>query len=393
MPDSTTIAPDHTANRVRAYLEQRRDEMVDLLGRLVLAESPSLEPDSQHAVQSILGEAFTDIGYDVRHLPGEITGGQLHVLDTSREGAPYQLMVGHCDTVWPRGTLDRMPMTVENGHLRGPGSFDMKGGLVQILFALRTLRALDLEPEVAPSVLVNSDEEIGSPESKPHVERLAAGADRALIIEPAMGPEGLIKTARKGISRYTLNIRGRSAHAGLEPELGVSAIRELAHQIERIYSLNEPREGVTVNVGVIDGGSRPNVVAEGARAEIDVRVLSDEQAARIDRALRSLTPVTPGIELELSGAMEASPLERTPRNRALWHAVQGAGRRLGLALDETIAGGASDGNTTSMFTATVDGLGTLGDGAHADHEFVDITTMPERAAMLALVVLEPPLTV
>ena len=392
MPDPTTATPDHTATRVRTYLEERRDEMVDLLGRLVVAESPSLEPESQYPVQSILGDAFTDIGYEVRHLPGEITGGQLHVLDPSREGSPSQLLVGHCDTVWPRGTLERMPLTIENGHLRGPGAFDMKGGLVQIVFALRALRALELEPAVAPIVMVNSDEEIGSPESKPHIERLAAAADRALIIEPAMGPQGLIKTARKGISRYTLHIRGRAAHAGLEPERGSSAIRELAHQIENIYALNAPHEGITVNVGVIDGGSRPNVVAEGARAEIDVRVLSDAQAARIDAALRSLAPVTPGTVLELSGAQEASPLERTPRNRALWNAVQRAGRRLGLALEETTAGGASDGNTTSVFTATVDGLGTLGDGAHADHEFVDITTMPERAAMLALLVLEPPLT-
>lgn len=392
MPDPTTIAPDHAATRVRAYLEERQDEMVDLLGRLVLAESPSLEPESQRAVQSMLGEAFTDIGYDVELLPGEITGGHLHVLDADREGAPCQLMVGHSDTVWPRGTLARMPMTIENGRLLGPGAFDMKGGLVQIVFALRALRELDMEPAVAPTVLVNSDEEIGSPESKSHVERLAAAADRALILEPAMGPEGLIKTARKGISRYTLRIRGLAAHAGLEPERGVSAIRELAHQIEHIYALNAPEEGVTVNVGVIDGGSRPNVVADGARAEIDVRVLSDEQADRIDRALRSLTPVTPGTELELSGQLEASPLGRTPRNRALWDAVQRAGGRLGLALEETIAGGASDGNTTSCFTATVDGLGTLGDGAHADHEFVDITTMAERAAMLALVLLEPPLT-
>ena len=392
MPDLTTVTSDHTATRVRAYLVERQDEMVDLLGRLVLAESPSLEPESQGVVQSILGEAFTDIGYDVIHLPGEITGGQLHVLDRGREGAPYQLMVGHTDTVWPRGTLDRMPMTVENGHLRGPGAFDMKGGLVQIVFALRALRELELEAAVAPTVLVNSDEEIGSPESKVHIERLAAAADRALILEPAMGPEGLIKTARKGISRYTLHIHGRAAHAGLEPERGVSAIRELALQIEHIYKLNAPHEGITVNVGVIDGGSRPNVVAEGARAEIDVRVLSDEQAEQIDRALRSLTPVTPGIELELRGQLEASPLERTPRNRALWEAVRRAGSRLGLTLEETIAGGASDGNTTSCFTATVDGLGTLGDGAHADHEFVDITTMAERAAMLALVLLEPPLT-
>lgn len=387
------MTPDDIATRIRAYLDERRDAMVDLLGRLVQSESPSHEPDSQRAVQSMVGEALTDSGYEVEHLPGEITGGQLHAVATGRVGDPYQLMVGHCDTVWPLGTLERMPMEVENGQLRGPGSFDMKGGLVQIVFALRALRGLDLEPPLALAVFVNSDEEIGSPESRVHIERLAAGADRALIIEPAMGPEGFIKTARKGISRYTLRVRGRSSHAGLDPERDASAIRELAHQIERIYALNAPDEGLTVNVGVIEGGSLSNVVAEEARAEIDVRVLSDEQARRVERALQALRPSFPGTTLEISGQQEASPLERTPRNRALWEAVRRAGRRLDLNLEETIAGGASDGNTTSRFTPTVDGLGTLGDGAHADHEYVDIATMPERAAMLALVLMEPPLSI
>jgi glutamate carboxypeptidase len=391
LPDTAPAGRDDVAARIHAYLEERRDDMVDLLSRLVLSESPTLVPESQRGVQSILGEALTDIGYEVEHLPGEMTGGQLHVGEPGRRGGPYQLLVGHSDTVWPLGTLERMPLEVENGQLRGPGSFDMKGGLVQIVFALQALRRLDLRPTVAPTVFVNSDEEIGSPESKAHLERLAADADRALILEPAMGPKGLIKTARKGISRYTLRVRGRSAHAGLDPERGASAIRELAQQIEIIYALNSPHEGVTVNVGVISGGSLSNIVAADARAEIDVRVLSDEQAARVDRALHSLQPVTPGVNLELSGGQEASPLERTPRNRALWAAVQRAGRLVGLELGETIAGGASDGNTTSVFTATVDGLGTLGDGAHADHEYVDIATMPERAAVLALVLLEPPL--
>ncbi len=389
------------AQRLHTHLEQRRRAMVDLLARLVATESPSLVPESLHAVQAILTDAFSEAGYQVRRIPGEATGGQLVAAPPERRGLatpdggprePFQLLVGHCDTVWPLGTVEHMPVVVEDGRLRGPGSFDMKGGLVQIVSALAALHDLELEPEVMPVVFINSDEEIGSPESRPHLERLAARADRALIIEPALGPTGLIKTARKGIGRYTLRVRARAVPSVPDPEAGSAAILTLARLVERLYELGAPDEGVTINVGVIRGGSPSSLHPDEARAEIDVRVRTRAQAETVDEALRHLSAPIDGVEVEITGMREAPPLERTPRNRRLWETVRRAGADLGLELQETAAGGASDGNTTSLFTATVDGMGTLGDGAHAEHEFVDTRTMPERAALLALVLLKPPLS-
>jgi len=284
-----------------------------------------------------------------------------------------------------------MPFEVDGQHLRGPGAFDMKGGLVQLVFALDALRTLGLEPEVTPVILLNSDEEIGSRESTRFIRALARLADRALILEPSMGPQGALKTARKGVGRYTVTVKGKAAHAGLDPERGVSAILELSHVIQQLFALNDPARGVTVNVGTIDGGLRPNVIAPESRAVVDVRVASVADAIAIDTAIKGLKPTAAGSELIIEGAIGRPALEHTPRNRILWQRAQALGRELDLALTEDMAGGGSDGNTTSLYTATLDGLGPVGDGAHARHEYLDIDRTLQRAALLALLLLEPPL--
>ncbi|MFQ5690109.1 MAG: M20 family metallopeptidase [Gemmatimonadota bacterium] len=380
------------APRILAHLREHRAEMTALLRDLTRIESPSTVPRTQRAVFDLLVRAAEPIGLRPRHIRGRRSGGHLY-LGPARETrcGPYQLLIGHCDTVWPLGTLARMPVTVEGDVLRGPGAFDMKGGVVQALYALRTLRDLGLEPPVAPVAFINSDEELGSPESARHIARLARGADRAYVLEPALGPEGKLKTARKGVGHFVVRVTGQSAHAGLEPEAGASAILELAHLIQRLHSLNDLSRGVTVNVGMVEGGVRPNVVAAESRAEVDVRVPTREDARDVERAIRSFCAETPGTRIDIEGGMQHLPMERTARNRALWAEARRLGTALGLELREGFSGGASDGNTTSRYTATLDGLGAVGDGAHAPHEFVRLDRMVERTALLALLLLLPPI--
>lgn len=266
----------------------------------------------------------------------------------------------------------------------------MKAGLTQIIVALRMIRKLGLDPAVTPVVLVNSDEEIGSPESGKHIRRVAKRAVRALIPEPGMGPEGKLKTIRKGWSRYTVKVTGKAAHAGLDPRAGASAILELSHLIQTLHGMTDLDAGVTVNVGVISGGTRSNVIAPSASAEVDVRVMTMDRAEELRERIRGLTASVSGTSVQILEGGAVPPLEGTPRNRALWEAVRAAGLELGLTLEEETAGGGSDGNTTSQYTATLDGLGAVGDGAHAPHEFIFVGKLVERCALLARILLLEP---
>ena len=383
---------ESVAERIREHLSARRTEMAELLTRLVEAESPTVDPETQRGPQQLLTGRLEALDYRVRRYPGVTSGGMLLARPASRvRGDPIQIVIGHCDTVWPSGTIAGMPARIEAGRLYGPGSFDMKGGLVEILFATETLRDLDLRPTVAPVVLVNSDEETGSGDSWLLIERLARIADRAFVLEPALGPEGRLKTARKGNGQFLLRVSGRAAHAGLEPEKGASAILELSLCIQRLFELNDPDRGITVNVGTIDGGLGTNVVAPTSEATIDVRILHASDSPRIEQAIRSLKAQTPGTELEITGAINRQPMERTRRNRRLWHSALRSAEELGIEIEEGVSGGGSDGNITSLYCATLDGLGPVGDGAHAMHEHVLVDSLPDRAALLAMLLLEPSL--
>jgi glutamate carboxypeptidase len=366
--------------------------MAGLLADLARLESPSLVPAAQGPVLDRLEGELRALGCTVRRLRGRRSGGHLYAAPRRRrEGEPpaAQLLLGHCDTVWPNGMLAAMPVEERDGRLYGPGVYDMKGGLVQGLFALRALRELDLEPPAVPVLFVNSDEEIGSGESERWVRRLARRVRRVFVLEPSLGPEGRLKTARKGVGRFVVTVRGRAAHAGLEPERGASAVLELAHVIQHLYALADPARGITLNVGIVAGGLRGNVVAPEARAEVDVRVLRREDAPALAAAIRGMAPATPGTTIEVEGGVDRPPLAMTAANRRLWEAAEEAGRRLGLTLGHGLAGGASDGNTTSLYTATLDGLGAVGGGAHSLDEHVELARMPERAALLALLLLAP----
>jgi glutamate carboxypeptidase len=384
---------DHAlAHDLVAYLRNCLPDMVALVQQFVALESPSTVPESQLPVLQLLTDTLQDCGYDTHRIPGRLTGG--HVLARPRQRRrpqPIQLLLGHCDTVWPVGTLKDMPLELGEGIMRGPGVYDMKAGLVQMLYALHALQMLHLEPTVTPVVLINSDEEIGSLESTRHIRRLARIADRAFVLEPSLGLDGKLKIARKGVGNFTVTVKGKAAHAGLNPEAGASAILELSYVIQQLFALNDPEHGVTVNVGMIDGGLRPNVVAPESRAIVDVRMRTREDATRVEERIRQLQATTPGVTLEITGRIGRLPMEPTPRNTALWEQARRLGRLLPLEVEGGVAGGASDGNTTSLFTATLDGLGAVGDGAHARHEFIYVPQMVERTAFLAVLLLMPSL--
>lgn len=385
--------PARASREWRATLDQVRGARSDFLGflrSLCEVESPTSAWETQRGVHAILTPALEELGFEVRVVPGRVSGDHILAVPKSRPtGVRPQLVIGHSDTVWKLGTLESMPVREVEGRLHGPGTLDMKGGLTQVVFALRALRALDRWPSVPPIIFVNADEEVGSPDSKRHVRRLARCAGRTWVVEPALGKEGRIKTARKGVGSFEIDIHGRAAHAGLDPLSGASAIVEAANVIRKVTALNDHDRGATLNVGVIEGGTRPNVVAAHARLSVDVRVISSEDGDQIDAALRALEPVDPRVRITVSGGMRIAPLERTPRNVALWNAVRDEAESGGFTLEDALAGGGSDGNTTSLVCATVDGLGCVGDGAHADHEHIMIEPTLDRCAILAHLLMLP----
>jgi glutamate carboxypeptidase len=382
-----------SASDILEYLQSKRQDMIELLKHMAEAESPSDVPSAQHDIREIIINRLQILGYRAWRIPGRLSGGMLYARPARRQrGAPAQLMLGHYDTVWPLGTLNDMPFVEDGEVVRGPGVFDMKGGIVQALLALEAIQHFGSEPSVTPHVFLNSDEEIGSRESRRYIERLAPLMDRVLVLEPSLGPSGKLKTARKGIGRFTVTVKGEAAHAGLDPGAGASAILELSHVIQSLFSLNDLDRGVTVNVGTIDGGLRPNVVAPKSQAVVDVRVATQKDAEQIESTIRGLESVTPGTTLQVEGGFGRPPMERTPANRRLWNLARQLGTNLGLELEEGLAGGGSDGNTSSLYTATLDGLGAVGDGAHAHHEHLIPGKSLERAALLALLLLAGPLS-
>lgn len=372
------------------HLDSNEADLISMCDKLVSIESPSDDPAATRVVLEHLTGEFAQLDYRYRLSPPDQSGGYLYARPHHRpRRAPTQMVLGHVDTVWPIGTLATMPGRVDGTEMHGPGVFDMKAGIVQILFALRTLRDLDIEPPATPLVLFNSDEEIGSRESRMAIDRLSRIVARAFVCEPGLGPNGALKTARKGLGKYTVTVHGRAAHAGLDPDSGASAILELSSVIQRLFALNDRDRDITVNVGTIEGGIQANVIAPRSQAVVDVRVLDHDDARYIDAAIRSIEPVTDGTSIAVSGGFGRPPMVRTARNADLFDKAKRIGETLGMEIGEVTAGGGSDGNTTSQHTATLDGLGIIGDGAHAPSERIDIRNLVPRTALLAALLMEP----
>jgi len=381
-------------NRILNYLKLHENEMIEFLKSIVKIETPSRSPSSQKKIFIIIKNELQSLKYFCFQSKGERTGGYLYARPLKRnKSLPIQILVGHCDTVWPKDTIKKMPILNVDGKIKGPGIYDMKVGLTQIIFALKAIKELKLKLLVTPVLLINSDEEIGSYESTAIIKRLSKISNRAFILEPPLGLDGKLKTARKGVGRFELTVKGKAAHAGLDPGKGISAIVELSHQIQELYAMNDPDKGITVNVGMIEGGISPNVVAPQSKAVIDVRVLSVKDGMEISHKINSLKPKTKDVELNIKGGIGRPPMESTLRNKELWQTAKEQGKLLGLSLDQATAGGGSDGNTTSQYTATLDGLGTPGDGAHASYEFVFENKLIERTALLTLLLIHEPLQV
>src|SRR6266568_7535692 len=357
--------------------------MVDLLGRLVNIESPSDDRAGLDRFADTLIELFGDFG-SIQEIAN--SGGR-HLrlaVEGTDAAAEHAVALCHYDTVWSKGTLDRIPFSVDaDGVARGPGCFDMKGGMVVLYYALQALRSRGLCPKRPLQVLFTSDEEIGSPTSRAVIEQTARGAGVAFVLESPL-PGGTLKTARKGTGDYLVRITGRAAHAGVEPQKGISATSELAHQVLALHALNDFDVGTTINVGVVRGGTRPNVVAAEAEAHVDVRVQTLAEAERIDTAIRGLRPVLAGAVLEIDGGLNRPPMERSPAMAALFDEARQIAAGMGFDLQEGSTGGGSDGNfTAALGVPTLDGLGPEGEGAHAAHEHVDPGSFPPRAGRVA----------
>jgi glutamate carboxypeptidase len=326
----------------------------------------------------------------VRVLRQSVAGDQVRVewRPAGSLGRAPILLLGHLDTVYDLGTLQRTPFRLRGGRAFGPGTFDMKSGLVIALYAVEALRALKLRPRRPIVCLWTSDEEIGSHASRAAIERQARASCAALVLEPAGGARGDLKTARKGVGEVTLEVTGRSAHAGLDPRSGINAILELSLQLARLQRLNQPARGVTVSAGVIQGGTRSNVIPDRAMALIDLRAQSLREMRSLERTLRALRPILPGAKLSVRGGFNRAPLE--PRmSKGLYARAELLARKMGISVGQCSVGGGSDGNfTAAIGVPTLDGMGGVGGGAHSPSEFVQLRSLPERAALLAALLLE-----
>ena len=365
-------------------LEVKQAEMVRTIRELVEIESPSDNKQAADSLGTFLAQKFSALGGVTRVHRAVDFADHLQVDFSGRQKTKPVLLLGHFDTVYPLGTLATMPCLMKDDRLCGPGVLDMKSGIALMLYAIEALKAWHGELPRPVTVFLVSDEEVGSNSSRQITEALARESAAVLVLEPSAGLRGAVKTARKGVGEYTLNVTGVAAHAGLDPGKGHSAILELARQLTAISKLNDLPKGLSVNAGVIRGGSRTNVIPAHASAEIDVRIKSASQAAGIDRKLRSLKPFDKHCKLEVTGGINRLPMERNAGVVTLYKKAQEIARQIDWKLEEAAVGGGSDGNfTAGMGIPTLDGLGGVGDGAHALHEFVLISELPRRALLLA----------
>jgi glutamate carboxypeptidase len=371
---------------VLSYLDfcrQSQAEMLALLERMVKIESPSDNKAALDRMGELLAQEFEQLGGKITFYPQPEAGNHLKAEFAGGAGKPV-LLLGHFDTVWPLGTLAGMPFRVEAGRAYGPGVYDMKAGIAMMIFAIRALSVNRGSGHRPVTVLLDSDEEVGSATGRPVVEATARSCEAVLVLEPSQGPRGHLKTSRKGVGDITIRVRGRASHAGVDFEKGRSAITELARQLVQVVEFTDLSRGITVNPGVVQGGTRSNVVAAEASAEVDLRIAHAADAAGLQQKFAALKPFDSGCSLEISGGINRPPMERTEGTVRLFEMARELGSALGRNVEEASTGGGSDGNFTSALgIPTLDGLGALGEGAHAANESIVISELPERTALLA----------
>lgn len=369
---------------IKNYLQQHADEILLDIKELVAAESPSLNKAAVDRCGEVLQSLFAKRLGVAAEIDEQPEYGN-HLKFTLGSGDEQTVLLGHFDTVWDEGEL---VMREEDGKLYGPGVLDMKAGLVQAIWAVRALQQHDLLAGKRIVFLCGSDEEVGSPSSSAWLSQHALGSAQVLVVEPAVAGSGALKTARKGTGQYEITLNGLAAHAGNNPEEGISAVQEMAHQIMFLHSLNAPERGTTVNVGIARGGNRINVVADKAVLGIDTRVTSEEEAERIHAEISQITPHLAGITLDISGAQSRPPMRQTPESLLLMERAQQVALQLGFEVEGKAVGGGSDGNfTAALGIPTLDGLGATGAGIHARHEHIIIADIAPRAALVAGLIL------
>ena len=381
------LSASELASRLQ-YFEDRRDQIIQTIRQLVEVESPTDNKEAVDRLGSLLAGRFEGLGGHAKFHRTQKFGDHLQVDFSGKSGGKPVMLLGHLDTVYPLGTLSTTPFRVADGRLWGPGSFDMKSGIAFMLHAIEALRHWHGDQLLRPvTALLVSDEEVGSDTSRHITESLARKSAAVLVLEPAYGPKGALKTARKGVGEYVLKVRGKAAHSGLDFQKGESAIIELARQIVQISKLTDLKRGISVNVGTVQGGTRSNVIPAEASAVLDARVARMKDAAGLDRKLRSLKPFNRKCKLEISGGINRPPLERTPVVVAVYKRAAEIAKQLGWKLEEAAVGGGSDGNfTAALGIPTLDGLGGVGEGAHATNESVRIAELPRRAALLSALI-------
>ena len=370
------------------HAKQNQANTIALIRELVECESPSDNAAAVNRWVDLLASKLEGRA-KVKTFPGGRFGRHFRCefILPGRKKEGQILALGHSDTVWPLGTLASMPFRHVKGRLWGPGVLDMKAGVAFFLFAMQALVDLDVPVPRRVVLQLNSDEEVGSQTSRPLTEEAAKQSLAVLVLEPGAGLDGRLKTARKGVGDYTVTVHGRPSHAGVDFEAGASAILELARQIARIERFTNLKRGLTVNPGVISGGTRTNVVAALAQAEVDIRIARAADAAPLDRKFRALRPVDKRCRIEVTGGLNRPPMERTAGTRRLFGIARGLASEMGLTLEESSTGGGSDGNfTAALGIPTLDGLGAVGVGAHAPTESILVNRIPDRVALLAALV-------
>ncbi len=369
-------------SQLLSHLQQSLPAGLQLLEQMVNMDSPSTEKTLVDRFAGFAGAHFQEIGGAVDYVPVERFGDHLRIRFAGN--APEKiLLLGHTDTVFGAGTAAQRPFRIENGRATGPGVFDMKSGILLMWMALRALLRAEGTLRRPVTVLLTSDEEMGSRTSRALVETEASASRAVLVVEPSL-PGGVLKTGRKGTGNFTVKAVGKAAHAGVDPAKGINAIEEIARQILSIHRLSDIQRGTMLTTTLIHGGTRSNVVPAEAAIEVDVRVSTMDEASRTVKALQSLQPQVAGARLEVRGGMNRPPMERTAGTVELFRLARAVGAELGLDIQEGATGGASDGNFTSALgIPTLDGLGPIGDNAHGVDEYVDVASIPKRAALLA----------
>jgi len=369
---------------ILSFARTHEADMVATIRRFVECESPSDDAAAVSRFVELASDTFAPFA-KVKTYPGG-KFGRLLVAEMQLPGRRKNgqvLALGHSDTVWPTGTLRAMPFRQMDGRLWGPGVLDMKAGIVFFLFAVRALRELGIAVGSKVLLQLNPDEEVGSEVSRPLTEKNAARSQAVLVLEPGTGLTGKLKTARKGVGDFRVVVKGRAAHSGVDFEAGASAVLELARQIERIAGFTRMSRGITVNPGVISGGTRSNVVAAEARVDVDIRVLRLRDAPALEKKFRALKPYDRRCAIEVTGGLNRPPMERSAGIVALFRKARELGREIGVKLEESLTGGGSDGNfTAALGVPTLDGLGAVGEGAHAANESLLVERMADRTALV-----------